>query len=173
MEVVKALSAIGNVDNIQKDNVVFKLHYRFTVMLLLVFSVLVTTKQYFGDPIKCDTTSGSKDLQSTVETFCWIYGTYTLSDFHSKYSDVNILFVTVQFVSIDTEAPGLGNEVGREQTWHLYYQWVAVVLLLQAFFFYIPFYLWNMWEEGRIKKLVENLGKNLLFFFIKTFFIQN
>lgn len=86
MEVVKALTTIANVDTVQKDNAVFKLHYRFTVMLLVVFSVLVTTKQYFGDPIKCDIGGSSKDLQSTVETFCWIYGTYTVrSGFDSEY----------------------------------------------------------------------------------------
>lgn len=63
------------------------------------------------------------------------------------------------FIFADRELPGLGNEVGREQTWHLYYQWVAVVLLIQAFFFYIPWYLWNVWEGGRLEKLVKDLGE--------------
>lgn len=90
MEVVKALTTIVNADTVQKDNAIFKLHYRFTVMLLVVFSVLVTTKQYFGDPIKCDL--GGKDLPAaTVETFCWIYGTYTVgSNFDSKTGCLNI-----------------------------------------------------------------------------------
>lgn len=92
MEVVKALTTIVNADTVQKDNAVFKLHYRFTVMLLVVFSVLVTTKQYFGDPIKCDLGGGGKDLQAgTVETFCWIYGTYTVgSNYDSETTCLNI-----------------------------------------------------------------------------------
>lgn len=77
MEALKALGVIGGMDKVHKDNAVFKLHYRFTVLLLVVFSVLVTTKQYFGDPIKCDTAT-NKELQGTIETFCWIYGTYTV-----------------------------------------------------------------------------------------------
>ena len=35
------------------DNFVFKLHYRFTVVILIVSSVVGGTKQYFGDPISC------------------------------------------------------------------------------------------------------------------------
>lgn len=73
------------------------------------------------------------------------------------------------FVFVDTQVPGLGNEVGREQTWHLYYQWVAVVLLVQAFFFYIPCYLWNLWEGGRLEKLVKDLGK----FYVKEISSEN
>lgn len=74
------------------------------------------------------------------------------------------------FVSKAAEAPGLGNEIGREQTWHLYYQWVAVVLLVQAFFFYIPCYLWSVWEGGKLAKLINDLGncfRNLNFFLQK------
>lgn len=78
MDVVKVLSAFRKLDDVQRDNAVFKLHYRFTVMLLVVFSILVSTKQYFGDPIKCDISSTSSIQAQTVETFCWIYGTYTL-----------------------------------------------------------------------------------------------
>merc|ERR1712183_419941 len=35
------------------DNFVFRLHYRVSVAFLLVCMALVTTTQYFGDPIKC------------------------------------------------------------------------------------------------------------------------
>lgn len=59
----------------------------------------------------------------------------------------------------DQDVAGLGNELGREQNWHLYYQWIAVVLLIQAFFFYIPFYLWKLWEGKTLETLVKDLGE--------------
>lgn len=41
---------------------------------------------------------------------------------------------------------------------HKYYQWVFLVLLLQAFFFYLPRYIWKVWEGGRIRMIVESYG---------------
>ena len=35
------------------DNNVFRLHYKATVIILVVASLLVTTRQYIGDPIDC------------------------------------------------------------------------------------------------------------------------
>jgi len=37
------------------DNVVFRLYSRVTVLLLLVCTILVTAKQYIGEPISCMT----------------------------------------------------------------------------------------------------------------------
>lgn len=35
------------------DNYVFRLHYRATVVILLSASVVVSARQYIGDPINC------------------------------------------------------------------------------------------------------------------------
>lgn len=81
MEMLKSLGTfkLQLAGSVQTDNAIFKLHYRFTVAVLVVFSILVTTKQYFGDPINCDTSESTKKIrQEVVETFCWINGTYTL-----------------------------------------------------------------------------------------------
>ena len=40
-------------DELTIDNVVFKLHYRLTVALLIGSSLIGVAKQYFGDPINC------------------------------------------------------------------------------------------------------------------------
>ena len=58
------------------DNEVFRLHYRGTVAVLILFSALLSAKQFFGDPIQCHTRESS--LQSLVTTYCWVHGTYTL-----------------------------------------------------------------------------------------------
>ncbi len=40
-------------DAIRIDNNVFRLHYKATVIILVTASLLVTSKQYIGDPIDC------------------------------------------------------------------------------------------------------------------------
>lgn len=56
---------------------------------------------------------------------------------------------------------GVGPSHGAhdEQIKHRYYQWVCFVLLGQAVMFYIPRYLWKIWEGGRLKVLASDLGK--------------
>lgn len=65
------------------DNVVFKLHYKVTVTLLLTFSFFVTSKQYFGNPIECD--ADGKVDKEFMDTYCWIYSTFTVKE-HVKGS---------------------------------------------------------------------------------------
>ena len=43
------------VGEVSIDNLTFKLHYRYTVTLLVAASVLVQTSQFFGDPVQCET----------------------------------------------------------------------------------------------------------------------
>lgn len=51
------------------------LHQKVTVILLLVFTLLVTTKQYFGDPISC--IGDAEKFNNAYNSYCWIYGTFT------------------------------------------------------------------------------------------------
>ena len=39
------------------DNLTFKLHYKWTVTMFIISAVLVTTSQFFGEPIQCETVS--------------------------------------------------------------------------------------------------------------------
>ena len=45
------------VGEVSIDNLTFQLHYRWTVTLFIVCSVLVQTSQFFGDPVQCETVS--------------------------------------------------------------------------------------------------------------------
>lgn len=58
------------------DNALFRLHYKVTVIVLMLFSFLVTSKQYFGAPITCD--GGGKVEKTYMDTYCWIYSTFTI-----------------------------------------------------------------------------------------------
>ncbi len=81
-------SVLGLVSGLQKyfrfdkydiDNNVFRLHYKATVMVFACASLLVTSAQFFGDPIQCHFDSAPKGSSGKLlNTFCWIQSTYTV-----------------------------------------------------------------------------------------------
>lgn len=75
IDIFMPIQSFIKLDRISIDNNVFRMHYKITVIMLLVFCVLVTSKQFFGDPIQCH---GSKNNIRIIDNFCWIFGTYTL-----------------------------------------------------------------------------------------------
>ncbi len=48
-----------------------------------------------------------------------------------------------------------------EKIYHAYYQWVPLMLFLQAVMFYAPHWIWKQLEGGRMKVLV---GRGIFFF---------
>ncbi|XP_035231043.1 innexin inx2-like [Stegodyphus dumicola] len=131
------------------DNNVFRLHYRFTVLVLLAFSILVTSRQYIGDPIDC---ISRDDIPSKLlDSFCWIHSTFSVeSAWHKK-------------VGVEVPYPGVDKYTPEEKrVYHAYYQWVCFVLFLQAMLFYIPRYLWKMWEGGRVRALILGLNSPIM-----------
>lgn len=131
-------------DSVCIDNNVFRLHYKATVIILIAFSLLVTSRQYFGDPIDCIV----DDIPSHVmDTYCWIHSTFTIPDH-------------VGLVGRDLIQSGVASYVDGvdEIKYHKYYQWVCFTLFFQAILFYVPRYLWKTWEGGRMKMLVRDLN---------------
>ena len=43
--------------------------------LFILFSAMLSSKQYFGQPIECNS-HGIPD--SMINTYCWTHGTYTV-----------------------------------------------------------------------------------------------
>ena len=84
--------------------------------------------QYAGDPIDCwDTPTGASDTM--LDNWCWVKGTYTK---YGKHNDPDPLHHHCD----------LNKEESIKQCWHHeYYQWVALVILLQAGCFYAPRYI--------------------------------
>ena len=52
-DVFGEVKTLFKLESTATDNVVFRLHYKATFIVLVVCSVLVTSKQYIGDPIDC------------------------------------------------------------------------------------------------------------------------
>ncbi|XP_076316134.1 innexin inx1-like [Tachypleus tridentatus] len=118
------------------DNAVFRLHWLFTSTLLMVFSIMITAKQYVGQSISCMKTDGIPE--DIMNAYCWIHTTFTIPEAFRKT------------VGVDVPHPGIDNTKMGEKKYYAYYQWVCFVLFLQALLFYAPYYIWKIWEGGVI-----------------------
>jgi len=147
---------IFDVGELSVDNLVFKLHRIVTVVLLLAFSVVTSLGQYVGDPIECIKRDKEID-HKLIDTYCWIHGTYTKKPkpmgerSHGQRDHLD-------FGSCDPQKPP-----DDEGCWHhAYYQFIVMVLVLQAACFYFPWFFWQICEEDRVKSMVEGLDKKSL-----------
>lgn len=131
------------------DSEVFRLHYKVTVIIFISLSLLVTGKEYFGDPIDC--IQGDQAGGEFIDTYCWIHSTFTLPSALGKS------------VGDDVPHPGIDKYTpGEKRVYHKYYQWVCFALFLQGILFYVPRYIWKSWEGGRIRSLIQSLNNPVL-----------
>nr|XP_022919625.1 innexin inx7-like [Onthophagus taurus] len=147
------LKGIVKVRQYTIDNFAFKLHYRLTAWIFVVATILVTSRQYIGEHIKCIADDGVK--AEVIETFCFFTSTFTIP----KYYDEKLLKLGV------LPHPGVGplsKDSTDEVTYHAYYQWVPFVLFLQSIMFYFPHLFWKKKEGGRLKLLAEGLRFNVI-----------
>jgi len=133
------------------DNKVFQLHYRLTTFLFLGFSILSTTSSLVGHPINCfcGDCDGKKISSEVIDTHCWISGTYTLPEKSPEFN---------RRIGFEMGYHGLGTQQkDEERKYHLYYQWVPFVLFLQGVAFFIPHWMWEINEDGRVSALVHDM----------------
>ncbi|GFY61761.1 innexin [Trichonephila inaurata madagascariensis] len=94
--------------------------------LFLFCFALSISRQYFGENINCQI-DGHRVSQSFLDTKCFINGTLT------NFSGVQEPILPVLY--------------------HDYYQWVSIVLLLQAISFHLPFRLWSKNIHSYVQEL--------------------
>ncbi|CAG2182063.1 unnamed protein product, partial [Oppiella nova] len=149
LDIFGPLKKLIKLGTVSIDNNVFRLHYKATVVILIASSMLVTTAQYFGEPIRCIQTDDVPG--EMLATYCWIHSTFTLPHALNMRPGEEV------------PHPGISKYTeGDKKTYHSYYQWVWIVLFLQALMFYVPRYLWKVCEGGRLKSLVLGLNKPVL-----------
>lgn len=166
------------------DSTVFKLHYQFTVSLILGFCLILSAKVLFGDPIDCKSRSvGSEDF---FDNICYSLGTFTsyeIDDAEIKAEEyqqetaLNILDEPFPFVKRSLQYSNItykplpkylysgiivphDNEdkiALKKDYWHRYYNYIPILLIIQAFLFYFPHYLWKIWENGVISSICRQL----------------
>ncbi|KAG8244559.1 Innexin inx1 [Homalodisca vitripennis] len=132
---------------VETDNVVFRLHHTFTTVLLLGCSLVITANQFVGSPIQCLVDNALKKWNRAINTYCWITSTFTMPD------DFN------RRVGVEVAHPGVANDFGDEgaKKYYTYYQWVCFALFFQAVMCYTPKYIWDILEGGLMKSATAGL----------------
>merc|ERR1712112_208649 len=159
MSIYGVLGVLGKFLKIKKDradisNATFTLHRR-TAVLLLASSILSTSRQFFGEPIHCQLTTDTIPLKM-FESYCFMSGTYTVLDTSTT---------TANHSDTLLHESAIGHAVGPEDSrilHHTYYQWVCLLLVLQAAACYAPWMAWKTAEGGRIGKLLVKVSEDPL-----------
>ena len=126
LDIFRELRGLLRVSHVHIDSWVFRLHYSVTTTCMFAFSLIVSAKQYVGNPIDC---IHSKDIpEEVLNTYCWIHSTYTIPSAFWKR------------IGFDVAHPGVDKTIDpEERRYHKYYQWVCFCLFFQvrkfAFFF--------------------------------------
>jgi len=156
------LGPIGNlvkVTNPDKKDVIdltFRLH-KLTGAILVLCTVLVTSKQFFGENIYCMLWAEEADVDINMfESYCFMKATFTLSP-TEILEDVTDKHMKAH----DGVYPGDHGD-DPSSVFHNYYQWVCFVLFLQAMGFYAPYMAWTRSENGRLEKLITKIDTDPL-----------
>ncbi|XP_044262258.1 innexin inx7-like [Tribolium madens] len=130
------------------DNLIFRMHYRVTTLIFLVATLLVTSRQYIGEHIKCISDKGVPE--HVMNTFCFFTTTFTVINHYDDkmVRDGHVAHPGVGSYGFNSTAP-----IQR----HAYYQWVPFVLFGQAIMFHLTHLIWKKFEGGRIRRLIEGL----------------
>ena len=93
------------------DDAIDRLSHRYTCAVLIVFSIVVTTKSYVGDPIHCWMPKHfSKHWTKYTDSYCWVKGTH--------------------YVPLEPDVPIPKEHEDKDII--PYYQWIPIILLIQV-----------------------------------------
>ncbi|KAK4470488.1 hypothetical protein MN116_006038 [Schistosoma mekongi] len=138
LEFISQLDKLHFVDSVGLDDFADRCSYMLSFVLLVMCFTIVTLKSYILEPLSCyiPTTFSGSNLGSYINAFCWINGTTP--------------------ISVDTD------QLDNPAYWHSledkkinYYQWVSLVLALQAILCYLPRLIW---EAITFNRVGTNLG---------------
>jgi len=143
------------------DSYDFMLHYKATVTLLLLSSIIVTATSLIGKPISC--VPGTDGVQENVlQTYCWISFTFSVPP-PSMIGPPSK--ETKEYLGQEYAYPGAQPYIkgkSGEKVYHAYYQWVPIVLVFQAAFFYAPHLVWKVLENKKMATITNGLlGKTM------------
>jgi len=129
----------GKTKSLKIDSIAFTAFCQITPSLLVLESVMVSARQFFGHPIKCDT-GGSAGFvnEDVLESYCWMYANFRIpADYQGPCS--SSLSQTDSFHDVDGPI------------YNSYYQWIPIYLIFLAVLFYLPRCIWLMMEGGLMK----------------------
>lgn len=134
----KIIGVIGGVPDSKSrndDDFSDRLNHRYTTAICVVFAIVVSTKQYVGDPINCWVPAHfTGNHEEYTNNYCWIRNTYWLP--FEEY---------------------IPKEHEHDKRHMIpYYQWMPMILLVQALMFYLPIMVWRT-MNGRSGIDVNNI----------------
>lgn len=88
LDILRSLRSLLKISRIHTDGNIFRLHYSLTVIILMAFCIIITTKQYVGEPIDCLRADGVD--KSIINTYCWIHTTYSIPRAFNKKVGVDV-----------------------------------------------------------------------------------
>ena len=111
------------------DNWTFRLFYRYSSALLILGSFIVSSNQFFGEPIQCDLVNyiyscifafliifsrqpGGGVSEGTLKTYCWMYSSFNIP---AAY-----------------EGKCARKRQSEDVMYNSYYQWVSLCLVGQV-----------------------------------------
>ncbi len=119
-KLVSLVTSNPKVKNPRDDDFADRLSSRYTVIYLVVAAVLVSFRSYVGSPITCwAPVHFHSSHKKFANSYCWVRNTY--------------------YLPWNKEIP----RPHEERQMIGYYQWMSIILLAQAFFFYIPTVIWH------------------------------
>jgi hypothetical protein len=86
-------------------------------------------------------------FERTINTYCWITGTYTVAERLTGVKEV------------DFSHPGVGphHKETEDLIRHSYYQWVPFFLLFQAVMLYLPNHIWRLIEQHFLRDVTKRV----------------
>lgn len=140
LDLIGALGGLLKVQSVHIHNPFFCLHYKLTVTCLIAASILIASRQYFGEPIDCEFEEYTK---GELNNYCAVRGTYTRGEAAEHGED---------------EEDTAKNRV----RYYTYYSSVFLTLFVQSIVFYTPHHVWEAWEGGKLKALTSNINLPIL-----------
>ncbi|KAL3308428.1 Innexin inx3 [Cichlidogyrus casuarinus] len=112
------------------DDFADRFSHTFTTLLLVIFTLVISARQYIEKPIACWVpTEFTRAQEEYAESVCWVTSTY--------------------FIDPNAQNVPTNISVRYHGVIH-YYQWVPFILMLMAFLFNLPCILWRLfnWQSG-------------------------
>nr|AFC34077.1 INX16 [Hirudo verbana] len=107
------------------DDYVDRLSRQYTVVLMVLFAFLVSTKQFVGSPINCWCPAEFKESHvDYTNAVCWVSNTYYLN-----------MGTPIPNIQLDTALPPKQRIS--------YYQWVPLILIVQGVLSFVPCQIWR------------------------------
>ena len=108
------------------DDMVDRLSHRWTSAILVLLAMFVTTATFVGEPIACWCPKHFADSwRDYANKYCWVRNTY--------------------YLPFDNDIPSAGFNKRRNPI--IYYQWVPIILMVQALLFYLPIGTWRYFNN--------------------------